>query len=111
MPPVRCIGCAVDTPNHFYSFSFELFHDWTHFFSKREALWQYFERLADKHDLRRHIRYPPGFLSIQARMYATYHMEDPQVFYNKEDLLSIPRREIEVREQELGPALGPRRAN
>lgn len=50
-------GCGVDTPNHFYSFSFELFHDWTHFFSKREALWQYFERLADKHDLRRHIRF------------------------------------------------------
>ncbi|MGE0151031.1 MAG: flavin-containing monooxygenase [Reyranellaceae bacterium] len=50
-------GCGVDTPNHFYSFSFELFHDWTHFFSKREALWRYFERLADKHDLRRHIRF------------------------------------------------------
>lgn len=50
-------GCGVDTPNHFYSFSFELFHDWTHFFSKREALWQYFERLADKYDLRRHIRF------------------------------------------------------
>ncbi len=50
-------GCGVDTPNHFYSFSFELFHDWTHFFSKRDALWQYFERLADKHDLRRHIRF------------------------------------------------------
>ena len=50
-------GCGVDTPNHFYSFSFELFHDWTHFFSKREALWQYFERCADKYDLRRHIRF------------------------------------------------------
>ena len=50
-------GCGVDTPNHFYSFSFELFHDWTHFFSKREALWQYFERCADKYGLRRHIRF------------------------------------------------------
>jgi uncharacterized membrane protein (UPF0182 family) len=26
------------------------------------------------------------------QMYATYHMEDPQVFYNKEDLWTIPRR-------------------
>lgn len=50
-------GCGVDTPNHFYSFSFELFHDWTHFFSKRDALWQYFERCVDKYDLRRHIRF------------------------------------------------------
>src|SRR6266852_607044 len=32
-------------------------------------------------DLRAHIRYPEGFFAIQARMYATYHMEDPQVFY------------------------------
>lgn len=42
-------------------------------------------------ELRQHIRYPEGMLSIQARMYNTYHMEDPQVFYNKEDLWSIPR--------------------
>jgi len=31
-------------------------------------------------------------LSIQARMYSTYHMQDPQVFYNKEDLWTIPRK-------------------
>ena len=27
-------------------------------------------------------------------MYATYHMEDPQVFYNKEDLWAVPRRTV-----------------
>ena len=43
-------------------------------------------------DLRKHIRYPQALLSIQARMYSTYHMEDPQVFYNKEDLWTIPRK-------------------
>jgi uncharacterized membrane protein (UPF0182 family) len=43
-------------------------------------------------DLRRHIRYPQALLSIQARMYGTYHMQDPQVFYNKEDLWTIPRK-------------------
>ena len=41
-------------------------------------------------DLRRHIRYPEDLFTIQANMYATYHMTDPQVFYNKEDLWRIP---------------------
>jgi uncharacterized membrane protein (UPF0182 family) len=59
--------------------------------------------------LRAHIRYPQDLFAIQARMYATYHMQDPQVFYNKEDLFSIPRREVEVQEEEFGPAFGPRR--
>jgi uncharacterized membrane protein (UPF0182 family) len=54
-------------------------------------------------DLRRHIRYPEDFFAIQARKYATYHMEDPQVFYNKEDLWAIPRRTIEGREREMEP--------
>jgi len=50
-----------------------------------------------------HIRYPPGFLSIQARMYSTYHMEDAQVFYNKEDLWSIPRKSGQGGEREMEP--------
>ena len=41
-------------------------------------------------DLRRHIRYPRGLLKIQARMFSTFHMTDPSVFYNKEDLWEIP---------------------
>jgi uncharacterized membrane protein (UPF0182 family) len=45
-------------------------------------------------DLRAHIRYPQDLFSIQAQLYATYHMQDPQVFYNKEDLLSIPQRTV-----------------
>jgi hypothetical protein len=54
-------------------------------------------------DLRAHIRYPQDLFTIQAHMYATYHMQDPQVFYNKEDLLSIPRRTIEGTEREMEP--------
>ena len=54
-------------------------------------------------DLQRHIRYPEDFFAIQARMYATYHMEDPQVFYNKEDLWAVPRRTIEGRDREMEP--------
>jgi uncharacterized membrane protein (UPF0182 family) len=54
-------------------------------------------------DLRQHLRYPEDFFAIQARKYATYHMEDPQVFYNKEDLWAIPRRTVEGREREMEP--------
>ncbi|HAA34613.1 MAG TPA: UPF0182 family protein [Firmicutes bacterium] len=37
-----------------------------------------------------HMRYPETFLSLQARVYATYHMTDPVVFYTREDLWRIP---------------------
>ncbi len=54
-------------------------------------------------DLQRHILYPEDLFSVQAKLYATYHMEDPQVFYNKEDLWTIPRRTVEGREREMEP--------
>jgi hypothetical protein len=41
-------------------------------------------------DLRSHIRYPHQFMQIQAAMYSAYHMTDPKVFYNKENLWEIP---------------------
>jgi len=41
-------------------------------------------------DLRAHIRYPHQFLQIQAAMFSAYHMTDPKVFYNKENLWEIP---------------------
>jgi uncharacterized membrane protein (UPF0182 family) len=52
-------------------------------------------------DLRPHIRYPQGLFGIQARMFATYHMQDPQVFYNKEDLWNIPKRVTDGQEREI----------
>ncbi|HEV3111934.1 MAG TPA: UPF0182 family protein [Candidatus Binataceae bacterium] len=42
-------------------------------------------------DLRQHIRYPEDMFLIQADIYSTYHMTDPQVFYNREDLWGFPR--------------------
>jgi uncharacterized membrane protein (UPF0182 family) len=54
-------------------------------------------------DLRAHVRYPAGFFAVQARMYATYHMQDPRVFYNKEDLWSGPRMAEGGREREQDP--------
>lgn len=41
-------------------------------------------------DLRKHIRYPHQFLQAQAAMFASYHMTDPKVFYNKENLWEVP---------------------
>jgi len=41
-------------------------------------------------DLRSHIRYPHQFLQLQAAMFAAYHMTDPKVFYNKENLWQVP---------------------
>jgi uncharacterized membrane protein (UPF0182 family) len=37
-----------------------------------------------------HIRYPVDFFSIQSQRLLTYHMKDPQVFYNREDQWRIP---------------------
>jgi len=39
--------------------------------------------------LQQHVRYPELLLQAQAMMYATYHVEDEQVFYNREDVWSI----------------------
>ena len=41
--------------------------------------------------VRVHLRYPEDMFSIQASAYQTYHMQDVRVFYNKEDLWTVPR--------------------
>src|SRR5579863_73946 len=42
-------------------------------------------------ELRAHIRYPEQLFLIQAEIYGTYHMTDPAVFYNREDVWTFPR--------------------
>jgi len=41
-------------------------------------------------DLRSHIRYPEDLFAYQTRLYTIYHMDKPQIFYNKEDQWQIP---------------------
>jgi len=41
-------------------------------------------------DLRAHIRYPEDIFRVQTYIYSVYHMNNPQIFYNKEDLWEIP---------------------
>ena len=36
-------------------------------------------------EIKAHFRYPQDLFEIQAKMYLSYHVEDPQVFYNRED--------------------------
>lgn len=43
-------------------------------------------RASMPEDLERHVRYPEDFLLVQGLVYARYHMTDPAVFYNQEDL-------------------------
>ena len=40
-------------------------------------------------DLRNHVRYPELLLRMQAAAYGLYHMTDPGVFYNREDLWTV----------------------
>lgn len=54
-------------------------------------------------DLRAHVRYPSDLFRIQTRLYATYHMKNPQVFYNREDQWEIPVYTTEGKEQEMEP--------
>ena len=45
-------------------------------------------------DLQKHIRYPEDLFNIQAQQYRAYHMDAPEVFYNREDLWQFPREPI-----------------
>ncbi|MBM3773613.1 MAG: UPF0182 family protein, partial [Acidobacteria bacterium] len=40
-------------------------------------------------DLRAHTRYPEILFRVQAEIYRTFHMLDPQAFYNREDLWDL----------------------
>ena len=41
-------------------------------------------------NLRAHIRYPQDLFELQTDLYTTYHMDEPDVFYHREDQWQIP---------------------
>ncbi len=47
-----------------------------------------FDKMPD--DIRAHIRYPEDLFKYQTDLYAKYHMQDPKIFYNREDQWEIP---------------------
>jgi 4-hydroxyacetophenone monooxygenase len=50
-------GCRVDNSNHMYSYSFEPNHGWPQHFSPQPELLKYFQGVAAKYDLKKHIRF------------------------------------------------------
>ncbi len=51
------------------------------------ALYQPLEAMPEY--LKLHIRFPERMMEVQAAAYSLYHMDNPQVFYNREDLWNV----------------------
>lgn len=56
-------GAAVDTPSHYYSYSFELNPDWTKYYPPGPEYLEYMRAVAAKYDLHRNIRLSTSVLS------------------------------------------------
>ena len=61
-----------------------------------QAYWRLFPDLFKKEsqmpaDLREHARYPETLFSAQAEIYRSFHMRDPETFYNRADLWDIAK--------------------
>ena len=69
-----------------------------------------FRNLSDMpRDLVKHIRYPRDLFTLQTAIYTVYHMDDPQVFYNKEDQWEIPAISTESQKSNGSvPSMDPR---
>ncbi|MFH7241663.1 MAG: UPF0182 family protein [Spirulina sp.] len=52
---------------------------------------------------REHLRYPHDIFTIQAQMYRAYHMENPEVFYNREDLWRFPEHSQDGNLETMAP--------
>ena len=63
-----------------------------------------FMPISDMPDtLRAHIRYPQDLFRVQADSLMTYHMTDPQVFYNREDQWRAPNEIYDNEAQQVRP--------
>ena len=54
-------------------------------------------------EIQAHFRYPQDLFEIQAKMYLSYHVEDPQVFYNREDDWRFATELYEGQQQQVEP--------
>ncbi|HEY9736932.1 MAG TPA: UPF0182 family protein [Trichocoleus sp.] len=50
-----------------------------------------------------HLRYPQDLFKVQAQMYRAYHMANPEVFYNREDLWRFPNQTYEGNQVVMQP--------
>ena len=54
-------------------------------------------------DLRQRLRYPQAIFAMQAAMFATFHMTNPAVFYNREDQWEIPAFDVGGQAERMEP--------
>ncbi|MFL6414200.1 MAG: UPF0182 family protein [Bryobacteraceae bacterium] len=83
-------------------------------FDQSDVLLQAYSRLFPKlfkpvsampADIRAHARYPETLFRAQAEIYRTFHMQDPESFYNRADLWDLAR--TETRQGGEGGGAGP----
>ena len=66
------------------------------------GMFKSFSEMPDS--LKQHVRYPKDLFTLQAKLYASYHMTDSNVFYNREDLWTIPKEKQSNEElEEMSP--------
>lgn len=53
----RYPGVGVDTPSHFYSYSWEIWPDWQHYHPQGADMQRYMLEVADKYRIRDHVRF------------------------------------------------------
>jgi uncharacterized membrane protein (UPF0182 family) len=84
---VKVVIDAYHGSANFYVADLEdpIINSWTHIFP---GLFKPLSALPAS--LRSHIRYPIDFFKAQSERLLSYHMTDPQVFYNREDQWRIP---------------------
>lgn len=98
--PVKVVTSAYDGTMKFY-----LFDETEPIAAAYSQIFPELFTSADEmpEDLLAHIRYPNDFFSWQAEVFRTYHMTDPNEFYNKEDLWAWPMELFESGSQRMEP--------
>ncbi|MDR3568304.1 MAG: UPF0182 family protein [Syntrophobacteraceae bacterium] len=54
-------------------------------------------------DIKEHVRYPKDIFDIQMHIYSEYHMTDPEVFYQREDVWQFPKTFLGQKSTEIRP--------
>ncbi len=64
-----------------------------------------FENEELPEDLKKHIKYPEYLFDVQSRVYGKYHLSNPTVFYNKNDMWAIAKERYgtSTEEKEIAP--------
>ena len=82
-------GCACDVPSHLYSFSFAPNPDWPRTFSGQPEIRAYLERVADRFQLRAHLRFDHEVLSARwDRAEAVWEVDTSQGRYRADVLVA-----------------------